>query len=526
MVVVVLNQQTIDSTTTHLTRMADGLRSMEASQSDALAREIAAFSQHLNVALVQYEELACYLPLTSENLFEKLRDGVILGYLLHHYYPGCIRVQSLVRGMDLALMNHQHTKVTFEVNANLNLVVNSAKSVKNLVVVNLGGEDILQCNRDLVLGLLWQIFNTKLAGNISLQAHPELVRLVEGNESLVSLAQLRSEALLNRWFNFHLQKAGIERRVSNLGKDLIDSELYAHLIRQIAPRFVSEEDVREILDIDGNSTEGLIRRAQKVLDLADRLGCHEFASPQDIVAGHQRLNYAFTATLFNKHIGISLPSDEEVQRLKKQLQEISEERDGLQMALSAMESELKLIREQAHSEKELFEKRSEELCLEHSNELERERAHFALAKDELAAQYKDSLDSALDCERRAHQDEIWELLSKEKDSRRQLFAALSVLRQQCAVEDLENGKYSECDESAEMDDIIKATSELAMILARKTSGLAITTENLKTAVAHKEKVNEIMGDKIREYTEQVIHIKKADTARRGSLLKRIFASPK
>ena len=38
-----------------------------------------------------------------------------------------------------------------------------------------------------------------------------------------------------RWFNYHLEKSGCERRLGNWGADLQDSELYAHLLKQIDP---------------------------------------------------------------------------------------------------------------------------------------------------------------------------------------------------------------------------------------------------------------------------------------------------
>src|ERR1700733_124523 len=99
---------------------SDGLRSMEASHLDALARECQAYCKHLNQILGQYQEelqpaesTKTYLPLTPENLLERLRDGVVLGYLLHHYYPGLIRVGTLARNLDLSRINQPHSKAIF-----------------------------------------------------------------------------------------------------------------------------------------------------------------------------------------------------------------------------------------------------------------------------------------------------------------------------------------------------------------------------------------------------------------------------
>merc|ERR1712062_924140 len=42
-------------------------------------------------------------------------------------------------------------------------------------------------------------------------------------------------------------------------------------------------------------------RAEKMLKNADRLDCRAFVTPRDIVKGHEKLNLAFVANLFNNH---------------------------------------------------------------------------------------------------------------------------------------------------------------------------------------------------------------------------------
>jgi plastin-1 len=45
--------------------------------------------------------------------------------------------------------------------------------------------------------------------------------------------KLPAEELLIRWINFHLRKAGQERQVANLGKDLQDSFAIYHVLNQL-----------------------------------------------------------------------------------------------------------------------------------------------------------------------------------------------------------------------------------------------------------------------------------------------------
>lgn len=48
--------------------------------------------------------------------------------------------------------------------------------------------------------------------------------------------RLSPEAILLRWVNHHLEAAGVNRRCTNFQSDITDSEVYSHLLRQIAPK--------------------------------------------------------------------------------------------------------------------------------------------------------------------------------------------------------------------------------------------------------------------------------------------------
>ena len=52
---------------------------------------------------------------------------------------------------------------------------------------------------------------------------PELVALLEDNETVTDLMKLDPETKLIRWVNWHLKNAGQERRIQNLGPDISDS---------------------------------------------------------------------------------------------------------------------------------------------------------------------------------------------------------------------------------------------------------------------------------------------------------------
>ena len=47
-----------------------------------------------------------------------------------------------------------------------------------------------------------------------------------------------------------------------------------------------------------------------MLQMADRLGCRAFVTPRDIVNGHEKLNMAFIANLFNNHPKLDAPDED------------------------------------------------------------------------------------------------------------------------------------------------------------------------------------------------------------------------
>ena len=59
--------------------------------------------------------------------------------------------------------------------------------------------------------------------------------LLHDGETLEDLMSLPADAILLRWFNYHLQEAGSSRRVHNFSGDIKDSEAYTILLAQIAP---------------------------------------------------------------------------------------------------------------------------------------------------------------------------------------------------------------------------------------------------------------------------------------------------
>jgi len=191
---------------------------------------------------------------------------------------------------------------------NNNLVINSAKAI-GCSVVNIGSQDLIEGRPHLVLGLIWQIIRIGLLSKISLTNHPELFRLLEDGETIEDLLKLPPDQILLRWFNYHLKNAGWHRRVANFGGDIKDSENYTILLNQLSSQ----------CDKGPLSEQDLTKRAELMLQNADKLDCRAFVHPRDVVKGNPKLNLAFVANLFNKHPGLAPLTDAELAALEEWL---------------------------------------------------------------------------------------------------------------------------------------------------------------------------------------------------------------
>jgi hypothetical protein len=78
-----------------------------------------------------------------------------MAHMVHILKPALMDLKRVNLNIDLTQLKKQHSKSLFEVNENLDMVVAAAKKLREhgIVVVNLGSNDILDMNKDVVLGL-------------------------------------------------------------------------------------------------------------------------------------------------------------------------------------------------------------------------------------------------------------------------------------------------------------------------------------------------------------------------------------
>jgi hypothetical protein len=243
--------------------------------------EKVAFVDYINNALKKDKDIGSRLPIpnTDMSLFSSVKDGLVLCKLINDAIPETI---------DERVLNKTNLN-PFRIIENQTLCINSAKAI-GCNVVNLGNTDLVEGKTHLVLGLIWQIIRIGLFSKINLVNHPELYRLLEEGETIEDLLKLPIDQILLRWFNYHLKNAGHSRRVKNFTSDIKDSENYTVLLAQIAPQHCNKNGLQE---------KDLNKRAEMVLQNADKLDCRKFVTAKDICKGNQKLNLAFVANLFN-----------------------------------------------------------------------------------------------------------------------------------------------------------------------------------------------------------------------------------
>lgn len=247
-----------------------------------------AFVDWINYTLEGDADLKNLLPIKEDGdaLFSACKSGIVLCKLINDAVPETIDERAI----------NKKAKHPVEISENQTLMLNSARAI-GCNVVNIDAEDMKAGTPHLCLGLIWQIVKIGLFARINLSNVPGLARLLEGDETLEDLMALPVEQILLRWFNYHLNNAGSPRRVANFGKDIKDSECYTILINQIAPQDagVNTSPLNESDDK---------KRAEAMLQEADKIDCRKFVRPTDVCKGNQKLNLAFVANMFNMHPGL------------------------------------------------------------------------------------------------------------------------------------------------------------------------------------------------------------------------------
>ena len=137
--------------------------------------------------------------------------------------------------------------------------------------------------------------------------NPYLARLLKEDEELEDFRNLPAEDKLIRWFNFHLNEAGHDRRIANFSGDVKDGVNYTVLLNQLDS---------ELCDKSGLDDD-LQKRAEKVIQNAIKIGVEDTIKPRDIISGNQKLNLLFTSLIYNAKHGLEPKDDKDKELFEK-----------------------------------------------------------------------------------------------------------------------------------------------------------------------------------------------------------------
>ncbi|KAJ8407393.1 hypothetical protein AAFF_G00279670 [Aldrovandia affinis] len=264
--------------------------------------EKVAFVNWVNQALKNDPDCKHVLPMdpNTNDLFTAMGDGIVLCKMINLSVPDTIDERTINK-----------KKITpFTIQENLNLALNSASAI-GCHVVNIGAEDLKEGRQHLVLGLLWQVIKIGLFADIEISRNEALIALLRDGETLEDLMKLSPEELLLRWANYHLEQAGCNK-INNFSSDIKDSKAYYNLLDQVAPKGEEDGIPPILIDMSGIREKEDLKRAECMLEQADRLGCRQFVTATDIVRGNPKLNLAYIANLFNKYPALKKPENQDI----------------------------------------------------------------------------------------------------------------------------------------------------------------------------------------------------------------------
>ena len=410
--------------------------------------EVRSFSDYINQLLEGDSDLKSVLPLQTdtEALFEVASNSILLCKLINGIKPGTIDERKIVTKPNIS---------QFEKIQNHDLAIRGARDL-GCNIINIGGMDLMEKKPYLMLGLIWQVLEKGLMSKISLDVHPELISMLDANEDLESFANRNPAENLMRWFNFHLARAGHNRKVNNFSGDIADAENYLVLLSQIAPNIVPRDAAKE---------QDPRRRAELVCEYARKMDALRFVTPEDILAGNNKLNLAFTAYLFHKYPGLDATQDRiRLEEAERVMREKYAREDAERKARWEAEEEARRKRWQAEEderkarmaeEEEMLRKRwaEEEAALKAklNEEERRKRDELLRAEQELRARQEAAEARArAEAEERRRQEMLAEQARLAEEERRRRWEAEQAMQQRMLAEEEARRRAEEARRQEEM----------------------------------------------------------------------------
>jgi len=211
-------------------------------------------------------------PFYLNNLFDDFEDGLNLLKVLDAVEPGLVNWRKV----------EKKPTMVFKKNSNNSYAVVLGKSL-GLRLVSIGGSDITQKNRKLILGFIWQLFRY---------------------HSIKFIAQLSKDGVnvddsyLLNWANEKVQEMGGSPVHSLRDKSIATGHWLIKLVSCIEPEVVDDELVTE-----GQTEEDQIMNARYAISIARKLDCCIFCLAEDVQEVKPKMILTFVAAVMARFLG-------------------------------------------------------------------------------------------------------------------------------------------------------------------------------------------------------------------------------
>lgn len=206
-------------------------------------------------------------------LFEDCRDGLVLLRVMDHIEPGIVEWNKAEMNP-----NNKFKKLT-----NCNLAVDTGKKM-HFSLVAIGGSDIQDGNKKLILAIVWQLMRYHTIKFLSQLA--------------MNGAHVTDEQIIE-WANKKVAEAGRQTTMKGFrDKTLSSSHFFFDLLYAIESRIINWDLVTE-----GASDEDKLANAKYAISVARKLNCTIFLLPEDIVEVKDKMILTFVAAIMS--VGIA-----------------------------------------------------------------------------------------------------------------------------------------------------------------------------------------------------------------------------
>ncbi|AAS54558.2 AGR069Cp [Eremothecium gossypii ATCC 10895] len=254
----------------HLFNTHPGLEPIDESEKPEIEEFDAEGEREARVFTLWLNSLDVNPPVVS--LFEDLKDGLVLLQAYDKVIPGALNSKRINQkpsnGVELS---------RFKSLENTNYAVDLGKS-KGFSLVGIEGSDIVDGNRLLTLGLVWQLMRRNIVNTMS---------------SLASSGRDMSDAQILKWAQGQVAKGGKSSRIMSFqDASLSNAHFLLDVLNGLAPGYVDYD-----LVTPGRTEEEKYANAKLAISIARKLGALIWLVPEDINEVRPRLILTFVASL-------------------------------------------------------------------------------------------------------------------------------------------------------------------------------------------------------------------------------------